>query len=157
MEKKNKIKWSPLFATLTLYTQASAPSVDEILKLKENFSSLSTKKIKNIHKIISDSRKSKSKINMMTKSPSRKQIIIPIGNNNKTKFIASLSTHITNINNVLKNIKSNTRADFVRIDQHGIIIMINKVASMSDLQVVENYIKNVDHLNPKDMEILYLP
>jgi len=94
---------------------------------------------------------------MMTNSPSRKQIIIPIGNNNKTKFIASLSTHITNINNVLKNIKSNTRADFVRIYQHGIIIMINKVASMSDLQIVENYIKNVDHLNPKDMEILYLP
>ena len=106
--------------------------------------------------MISDSGKSKSKLNMTTKSSLRKQIIIPMGNNNKTKFIASSSAHITNINSVLKNIKSNIRADFIRMDQHGIIIMINKIAFMSDLQMVENYIKNVDYLDSKDIETLCL-
>jgi len=115
-----------------LYIQASAPSVGEILKLKENFPSLSTKKIENIHRMINDSRKSKPKINMITKGSLREQIIVSIGNNNKTKFIASSSTHITNINSTLKNIKSNVRADFVRMDQHSIIIM-NKIAFTLDL------------------------
>ena len=142
---------------MKLYAQASAPSIGETLKLKENFLSLSTKKIENIHRIISDSGKSKSKINMTTKSPLRNQIIILMGNDNKTKFIASSNVYITNINSVLKNIKSNIRTDFVRTDQHGIIIMMNKVTSTSDLQMVENYIKNVDYLDPKDIKILYLP
>jgi len=141
---------------MKLYAQASAPSIGEILKLKENFLSLSTKKIENIHRIISDSGKSKSKINMTTKSPLRNQIIILMGNDNKTKSIASSSVYITNINSMLKNIKSDIRADFVRTDQHGIIIIINKVASTSDLQMVENYVKNVDYLDSKDIKILYL-
>lgn len=34
---------------------------------------------------------------------------------------------------------------------------MNKVASTSDLQTVENYVKNVDHLDLKDMKILCLP
>ena len=57
---------------------------------------------------------------------------------------------------MLKNIKSDIRADFVRTDQHGIIIIMNKVASTSDLQMVENYVKNVDYLDSKDIKILYL-
>ena len=56
-----------------------------------------------------------------------------MSNNNKTKFITSFSIHITNINNALKNIKSDVREDFVRMDQYGIIIMMNKIAFMSDL------------------------
>ena len=56
-----------------------------------------------------------------------------MGNDNKTKFIASSSTHITNINSTLKNIKSNVRVDFVRIDQHSIIIVMNKIAFTLDL------------------------
>ena len=67
------------------------------------------------------------------------------------------SVYITNINSMLKNIKSDIRADFVRTDQHGIIIIMNKVASTSDLQMVENYVKNVDYLDSKDIKILYLP
>jgi len=83
---------------------------------KKNFPCLSAKKIENIHRIINDSRKNKPKINITTKGSLRKQIIIPINNNNKTKLIASLSIHITNINIVLKNIKNNIMTDFVRID-----------------------------------------
>ena len=87
----------------SLYAQASAPKVDEILKLKANCPSLLAKKI---YETINNSGKVKPGINMTMKDPSRKQIIIFIGNNNKAKFIASLSLQITNINSVLRNIKS---------------------------------------------------
>ena len=63
----------------------------------------------------------------------KNQIIVPMGNDNKTKLIASSSVHITNINSVLKNIKSDVRADFIRMDQYNIIIMMNKITSISDL------------------------
>ena len=43
---------------------------------------------------------------MMTKDSLRKQIIVLIGNDNKSKFIASSNIHIININSILRNIKS---------------------------------------------------
>jgi len=60
---------------------------------------------------------------MITKESLRKQVIILVSNNNKTKFIEMSSTHITNINRVLKNIKSEVMADFIYIDQTDIIII----------------------------------
>jgi len=72
-----------------LYAQASVPKVNEILKLKEKFPSLSAKKIKNIHNIINGSGK------------------------NKLKFLSLSNSHITNLNRMLKNIKSVIMADFV--------------------------------------------
>ena len=78
-------------------------------------------------KIINSKGKSKLKLNMTTKGPSRKQVIVSISNDNKAKFIESSSTHITNLNRTLKNIKSEVMADFVCMDQTGIIIVTNKV------------------------------
>jgi len=49
----------------------------------------------------------------MTKELLRKQVIVPISNNNKVKFIKNSSAHIVNINRMLKNIKSEVIADFV--------------------------------------------
>jgi len=80
---------------------------------------------------------------MTTKSSSRKQIIIPIGNYNKSKLIASLNLYITNLNSILRNIKSEVIANFIQADQHGIIITMNKVASLLDLLTIKNYVKNI--------------
>jgi len=91
------------------------------------------------------------------KDPSRKQIIIPIGNNNKAKFMASLSLQITNINSVLRNIKSDVMADFVWAEQLGIIITMNNVTLPLDLQTIENYVKNVDYIDFNDIKIPCLP
>jgi len=86
----------------------------------------------------------------------KKKNIVPMNNNNKSKFIVSSSIHITNINNILRNIKSDIMVDFVRTDQYGIIITMNKIASTSDLQTIENYIKNIDYMNFKDIGLPYL-
>ena len=123
-----------------LYAWALTPKVSDIIKIKENYSSLPTKKIKNIHKIINNLDKLKSRINMTTKGLSRKQIIILMDNDNKTKFMALSNDYIANLNKTLKNIKSNVIVDYAYIDQNSIIIVTNKITFLSDLQIIINYV-----------------
>ena len=72
---------------------------------------------------------------MTTKGSSHKQIIISMGNDNKTNFMASSSNHVVNLNRALKNIKSNIMADYVCSEQIGITIVTItiKVVSSSNL------------------------
>ena len=92
---------------------SSSNSTRETLKIKEAFSKLQNKKIENIQKIISSENKTKPKLNMIIKRPSRKQVIVSMNPENIRNFIKELSTHVTNINKALKNIKSDIMADFV--------------------------------------------
>lgn len=94
----------------------SANNTRKILKIKKAFPNLQTNKIEYIQKIIKDNGKPKPKINMITKGLSRKYVIVPISNDNKTKFMKNSSTHVTNINRVLKDIKSEVIADFIHPD-----------------------------------------
>lgn len=134
------------------YTQALSPRTSEILKIKDNFPNLFANKIDNIHKMIYSNGKSKPKLNITTKDPLRKQVIAPMSNNNKAKFIMSLSEHITNIVRSLKNIKSEVMADFIHMDSISIIIVTNKVASALNLQTIEKYIKNVDYIKLEEID-----
>ena len=56
-----------------------------------------------------------------------------MNNKSKLQFIKNLSSHIANINRILKNIKSKIVADFNRVENSGIIITTNKVAAPLDL------------------------
>ena len=140
-----------------LYAQVSALKVDKILKLKADYSNLLAEKIKNVYNIIYNSGKVKLKINITTKGFLRKQIIVPIDNSNKSKFMLSSSTYITNINNILKNIKIDVRVDFVMSKPLGIIITMNKVASLSDTYIIENYIKNTEYIDSNNINVPHLP
>ena len=62
----------------------------------------------------------------------------------------SLSEHIANINRTLKNIKSNTSANFVQVDYQELIINI-KFILMSNLSTIENYTKNVNNIKPNNI------
>jgi len=70
---------------------------------------------------------------MTTKGPSHKQVIIPMSNDIAKEFIKELNSHITNINCALKAIKSSTIADFICVDDKGIVITTNNVVSSLDL------------------------
>ena len=74
---------------------------------------------------------------MMTKGLSRKQVIVPMSNDNKMKFIEDSSAHIININRVFKNIKSKVMVNFIQSNQASIIIATNKIATPLDLQTIE--------------------
>ena len=70
---------------------------------------------------------------MTTKGLSQKQVIIPISNDITHEFIKESNLHIVNINRALKAIKSNIVADFIHIEDKGIVIITNNVALGSDL------------------------
>ena len=135
------------------YAQVINSKITDILKLKKDYPNLLAKKIENIHKIINDSDKTKLWIKMTTKEPLYKQIIFSIDKDNITKLMAFSSNHIVNLNRALKNIKSEVIADYVFSEPISITIVTNKIVSSSDLQVVKNYVKNVENINSKDIKI----
>ena len=109
------------------YTQASSskPKSDatsskiamNMLKIKNVFLNLPNRKINTIQKVVNSSNdKPKPRLNMTTKSPLHKQVIVPMNNNLGKRFIKDLAAHVTNINCVLKNIKSNVCTDFICAD-----------------------------------------
>lgn len=84
---------------------------------------------------------------MMTKDPSKKQVIIPMDLLNTERIIVKSNKHIANINRALKNIKSDIIANFIYIDNKGMAITTNKVAANLDLETIEKYIKNIDEVD----------
>ena len=66
--------------------------------------------------------------------------------------MALSSDHIANLNRMLKNIKLDIMADYAYIDQNSIVIVTNKVTSLLDFQIIENYVKNIEHINSEDIE-----
>ena len=47
--------------------------------------------------------------------------------------------------------------DFIWLDLAGITIVTNKVISSSDLQTIENYVKNTNHIDVEEVKVSYLP
>ena len=84
---------------------------------------------------------------MTTNGPSRKHVIILIVKSNAELIINLANFHISNINNCLKNIKSDIIADFIRSTNDGIVITMNKLANMSDLTMIKKYVKNIQSIN----------
>ena len=56
---------------------------------------------------------------------------------NKNEFMKNLSNHVININRLLKNIKSECKADYIRSEKSSVIIVTDKIASALDLQTIE--------------------
>jgi len=123
-----------------------------MLKIKETFLNLPNKKIEQVQKVINNSN-NKSKL----KGPSRKQVIIPMNNDITKEFIKNSSLHIININWALKAIKSSTIANFIRVEDKGIVITTNNVSSGSDLQEIEKYIKSSLSSNADKVSSAQLP
>ena len=137
--------------------QVVNPKIANILKFKKDYSNLPAKKIENIYKLINNLDKLKSKIKMTTKDLLYKQIIVPISKNNMKKFIASSNNYIANLNRALKNIKSDILADYIHSEQSSITIITNKIASLSNLQIIEKYVKNIENINFENIKTPQLP
>jgi len=69
-----------------MYTFKS--NIKEIIKIKDAFSKLSSDKITKIYNVMNNiNQKSKPKFNIMTKGPSRKQIIISMSMNSAKRVM----------------------------------------------------------------------
>ena len=146
------------------YAQASSNSVNNsnisniainTLNIKETFLKLLNEKINTIQKVInSGNAKPKPKINITTKGLLRKQIIIPMPNELGKIFTKDSTTHIININHILKNTKSSICVDYISSDNKSTSIVTNNIALNSDLQEIKKYIKqsldNNNSITPLD-------
>ena len=148
MNKLSKyFKKNPPVAPRKSYAQVSSrPNtsniVRETLKIKDTFPNLQNKKIEQVQKLISGDHKPKPCINMTTKGPFHKQVIVPMNTDNARKYMKDASIHVININRALKSIKPNIIPDFIKLDDKGIIIFTNNIANPSDLQEIKRYVKN---------------
>jgi len=119
----------------------------DVIKIKKTFPSIRAEKIDQINNIVKGPSKPKPHIQMTTKGPSRKQVIILIGNENIIKFMKNSSIHITNLNRNLRNAKSEVLVDFICSDLLGITVVTNKVLFPSNLLIIENYVKNLENID----------
>jgi len=82
-----------------------------------------------------------------------------MGSNNSKRVIAKANAYTTNINRLLKRVKFTTSIDFICTDNKGILITTNNVASVSNLNIIEKYVKelnNVDYNNIISLHLLQL-
>lgn len=54
-------------------------------------------------------------------------------------------------------VKSDVSADYVCSDNKGVIIITNKVAAMSDLNIIEKYVKELNNIDSNDIMNPQLP
>ena len=131
------------------YAQAfkSPVTTSNILKIKEVFLTLNAKKIDQVNNIVKGNSKLKPKIQMTTKGPSRKQVIIPMSKDNIDAFMKNLTLYVANINRQLHNAKSEVLIDYIQADPLNITIITSKVCQQSDLLIINQYIKNSNNIN----------
>jgi len=141
------------------YAQASkqTTSTSNMLKIKESFPALSANQVDWVNNIVKENPKSKPCIQITTKGLSRKQIIVSISNDNISSFMKNLSAHVTNLNRLLRNTKTEVMVDFIRSDLIGLVIVTNKVAVQSNLQIINQYVKKSNNINELQVEEPCLP
>lgn len=93
----------------------------------------------------------------MTKDPSRKQIIIPMGTNNVERVMVQSNIHIANINQHFKDIKSKVSANYIWFDNKSIIVITNKITVSSDLNMVKKYMKELNNVDTSNVMSHRLP
>ena len=156
-------KQQPINQESKLYVQVSARQANpaniarKTLKIKEVFPKLQNKKIEIVQKIINSQDKPKPKINMTTKGLSHKQVIVLMKSKDANILIKNSSMHIININWILKNIKSSVIVDYICIGGKDIVITTNNIASPSDLQAIEKYVKNMSCVDTNQVQSPRLP
>ena len=77
----------------------------------------------------------------------KKQIVVPMSTNNFERVMIKSNTHIANINKLLKEIKSDISANYIYSDSKKVIIITNKIAITSDLNMIEKYIKELNDVD----------
>ena len=156
--QSNKPLAEPKKPTMS-YAQASKQiaNTSKVLKIKEVFSALNAKKIDQISNIVKGNLKPKPHIQMTTKDPFRKQVIIPISSKNNNIFMKNSATHVANINRLLRNAKSEVLVNYIHSDSLRISIITNKVLLQSDLQIIDQYVKNSEDINALQVDKPCLP
>jgi len=65
--------------------------------------------------------------------------------------MVQFNTYIININRLLKGVKSEISADYIYSNNKRIVIMTNKIAISSDLNIMEKYMKELNNVELNDV------
>ena len=123
-------------------------NVEDVLYIKEAFPSLLANKVGKIIRVKNNSEgMKKPRINMTTREPFRKRVIVLIDKSNAELIVNSAHIHIANINKCLKNTKSDIIVDFICCTDNGAIITINKSVNTFNLSIIKKYLKNINNVN----------
>ena len=143
------------------YAQASKSNllrIKDIVRVKEAFSALSADEVGKVLKIKNSGEGNKKpKINMTTRGPSRKEVIILMAKHIAELIVNLAHIHIANINKCLRNSKSNIVADFIQSTNNGIVITTNKLANDLNLATIEKYLKSIQNVNLNSIKSPRLP
>ena len=141
------------------YAQATKPSANtlEVLKIKEAFLALNAKKIDQVNSIINGNLKPKPWIQIITKGPSKKQVIVPMSKENNNNFMKNSALYMVNINRQLWNAKSEVLVNYIWSDPLDITVITSKVSQQSDLLIINQYVKNSNDINALQVEEPQLP
>jgi len=135
-----------------------ASNVTNALKIKEAFPALPNKKVLEMHNAAFGQHINRAKkVQFTTKGPSRKQAIILVHNKLAESIMGDASTHVFQINTLLKNVKSSIHSEFICLCSGGIAIITNDVLNPSDLSIIGNYFKSVEGINSNDIPSPRLP
>ena len=104
-------------------------NVKDIIHIKDAFPSLPLKKIVKVNNILNISKSVKPCIKITTKKPLRKQIIILMDQSNTSVIVNYANTFIRNINNHFCEHNSNIIANFIRSEDHRVVITTNQATS----------------------------
>jgi len=124
---------------------------ENLLKLREAFPTLPTSKIIKMNNVRLGVKHGKPKMQIITKGPSRKNILISMNTTDKGKILNNTNTHTNQINGLLKSYKSSININCIRELWNSITITTNVVAASSDLTFIEKYFKGLDNLKSKDI------
>jgi len=78
-------------------------------------------------------------------------MIISISINNTEAIISQAKKYISNINRLLKGVKSDVLANFICFNKKGVVITTNKVVAISDLNIVKKYLKKLNNVDSNDI------
>ena len=106
-----------------------------------------------MHKISNQHNKNtvKPKIQITTKGPLRKHVLILLDKSDKEKVLNQVNEHVALINNLLKSYKSKVSINCVQTSWNEVTITTNVVASTSDLSLIEQYFKGLKDLITTDV------
>ena len=144
------------------YAQASkiniSSNIKDVLQVKEAFLSLLANEVGKILKVKNSSEsKKKLKLNITTRGPSRKEVIIPMTKLNTELIVKLAHIYITNLNKCLKNSKTDIIVDFIYMSNNGIIITTNHLVSLSELSRIKDFLKKIDNINSDSIKGPCLP
>ena len=71
--------------------------------------------------------------------------------------MSSSNNHVVNINQALKNIKSDVIIDFIYSDYRELVLVSNKVMAQLNICVISHYVENANNMNSEDIQDGHLP